>query len=185
MHPKYFVTKNLNKLAEANRILGFELLHIDLDLLEVQSLDVCEVVRQKAKDAFQKTGKVALVEDTGLYFESWNGLPGALIKWFLENVGASGILKMLGQEKNRAAVAKTAVGFFDGTETRIFIGETKGTIVSDLNSEGKTGFGWDVLFVPEGSDKSFAELSPQEKDALSMRKKALEKMREASGTSGF
>lgn len=116
-----------------------------------------------------------LVEDTGLEFAAWNRLPGALIKWFLDTVGNEGILKILTGETNRKAVAKTAVGFFGGTQTRIFVGEVSGTVPETVRGTG--GFGWDPIFVPDGHEKSFAEMTPAEKNAISMRKFALERMK--------
>lgn len=175
MYPEFFATKNENKLREVNKILGRNLKQISVELFEPQGVKVDEVVRKKAEDAFYKTGKFVLVEDTGLEFAAWNGLPGALIKWFLDTVGNEGILKMLAGETNRKAVAKTAVGFFDGTQSRVFVGEISGTIPETIRGTG--GFGWDPIFVPDGYEKSFAEMTPTEKNAISMRKLALERMK--------
>lgn len=177
MHPKFFATQNQNKLREINNILGYELEQISIDLLEPQEVDVEMVVREKAKDAYLKAGKPVLVEDTGLEFLAWNGLPGALIKWFLGSVGNEGILKMLTGEKNRKVVAKTAAAFFDGNETHIFVGTVSGIVPDTVR--GEAGFGWDPIFVPDGFSKSFAEMTAIEKNVISMRKLALEKMKES------
>ncbi|MDO8654893.1 MAG: RdgB/HAM1 family non-canonical purine NTP pyrophosphatase [bacterium] len=175
MHPEFFATNNENKLREVNEILGRNLEQISVELFEPQSVDVETVVREKAEDAFHKTGKFVLVEDTSLEFAAWNGLPGALIKWFLGTVGNDGILRMLTGEANRKATAKTVVGFFDGTRVRMFIGSVSGTIPEVVRGTG--GFGWDSIFVPDGHDKSFAEMTPAEKNTISMRKLALERMK--------
>jgi XTP/dITP diphosphohydrolase len=175
MYPEFLATKNENKLREVNEILGRSLKQISADLFEPQGVRVEDVVSEKAKDAFQKTGKFVLVEDTGLEFAAWNGLPGALIKWFFDSVGNDGILKMLSGETNRQATAKTAIGFFDGTETHLFVGEVSGTIPETIRGTG--GFGWDPIFIPAGYQKSFAEMTPTEKNAVSMRKFALERMK--------
>ncbi|MBU4056382.1 non-canonical purine NTP pyrophosphatase, partial [Patescibacteria group bacterium] len=79
MYPKFFATKNLNKLKEVNEILGKNLQQLDVELSEPQGLDVAEIVKEKARDAFHKTGKFVLVEDTGLEFSAWKGMPGALV----------------------------------------------------------------------------------------------------------
>jgi len=175
MYPEFFATKNENKLREVNEILGRNLEQISVELFEPQGVDVETVVREKAEDAFHKAGKFVLVEDTGLEFAAWNGLPGALVKWFLDTVGNEGILKMLAGETNRKAVAKTAVGFFDGAQARVFVGEISGTIQEAIRGTG--GFGWDSIFVPDGHGKSFAEMTSEEKNAISMRKLALERMK--------
>ena len=175
MYPEFFATKNENKLREVNEILGRNLEQISVELFEPQGVDVETVVREKAEDAFHKTGKFVLVEDTSLEFAAWNGLPGALIKWFLDGVGNDGILRMLTSETNRKVTAKTAVGFFDGTRAHVFVGTVSGTIPEAIRGNG--GFGWDPIFVPNDHDKSFAEMTSEEKNAISMRKLALERMK--------
>ena len=175
MYPEFFATKNENKLREVNEILGRNLEQISVELFEPQGVDVEMIVREKAEDAFHKTGKFVLVEDTSLEFAAWNGLPGALIKWFLDTVGNEGILKMLAGESNRKAVAKTAVGFFDGAQSRVFIGKVSGTIPEI--ARGTSGFGWDPIFIPDSHEKSFAEMTSIEKNTISMRKLALERMK--------
>lgn len=177
MYPDFFATKNNNKLREVNEILGQNLQQISLELLEPQGVDAEEVVYEKAKDAFHKAGKPVLVEDTSLEFVAWNGLPGALIRWFLDSVGIKGILKMLIGEPDRRAVAKTAVGFFDGERVHVFVGSIAGTISDTVR--GTTHFGWDPIFIPKGQSRSFAEMTPAEKNTISMRKLALDKMRQA------
>lgn len=175
MYPEFFATKNENKLREVGEILGRSLEQISVELFEPQGVRVEDVVREKAKDAFHKTGKFVLVEDTGLEFVAWNGLPGALIKWFLDTAGNDGILKMVSSETNRKAIAKTAVGFFDGVQARVFVGEIFGTIPKTVRGTG--GFGWDPIFIPDGHEKSFAEMTSAEKNSISMRKLALEHMK--------
>lgn len=175
MYPEFFATKNENKLREVGEILGRSLEQISVELFEPQGVKVEDVVREKAEDAFHKTGKFVLVEDTSLEFVAWNGLPGALIKWFLDTTGNEGILKMLSGETNRAAIAKTAVGFFDGAQARVFVGEISGMVPETIRGTG--GFGWDPIFVPDGHEKSFAEMTSAEKNAISMRKLALERMK--------
>lgn len=175
MRPEFFATKNENKLHEVNDILGYSLEQINIDLFEPQGVNVEDIVKEKAKDAFRKVGKIVLVEDTSLEFLAWNGLPGALIKWFLDTVGNEGILNMLKNEINRKAIAKTAVGFFDGGQVHIFVGIISGTISEKIR--GNSGFGWDSIFIPDGYDKSFAEMTSTEKNSISMRKLALERMK--------
>lgn len=82
-----FATGNDNKLREAQEILGIPLIKADVgDLDEIQTVSVEELIRHKAHGAYVIAGEPVMVEDTGLAFLSWNGLPGALIKWFLKSV---------------------------------------------------------------------------------------------------
>ena len=176
MQPSFFATTNKNKLREASQILGRDIEQLPLDLLEPQEVDVEVVVKVKAEDAFHKSGKMVMVEDTGLEFSAWGKMPGALIKWFMDEVGNEGILKMMSGETNRKAIAKTAIAFFDGTQSRVFTGTISGTIPEKITGTG--GFGWDPIFIPDGYTKSFAEMSDDEKNAISMRKLAFEKMKD-------
>lgn len=166
----YFVTSNKNKLREFEEILGIKLEQIELDLDEIQEVDVERVVEHKAREAYKKTKKPVIVEDTGLYIEEWNGLPGALVKWFERTIGYEKLARMI--EKNRKAYAKTVIGYFNGKEYKNFIGEIKGSIAE--KPRGKTGFGWDVIFIPKGHDRTFAEMGGEEKNKISMRRLALE-----------
>jgi non-canonical purine NTP pyrophosphatase (RdgB/HAM1 family) len=161
-------------LFEAKRILHLNLEHRNLDLPEIQAVEVEDVVSYKARYAYAMLNESpVIIEDTGLYLDAWNGLPGALIKWFLEKVGDKGVCDMLSQFSNRLARAKTAVATYDGKLT-IFYGEVRGRIAD--NPIGEEGFGWDRLFIPDGSKKTFAQMLPDEKDRFSMRRIAFQKM---------
>src|SRR5689334_5867343 len=111
--PFIFVTHSTGKLTEAIRMLG-QLDHADIDLPELQSVDVEEVVMFKVRKAFEILEKPIMIEDTGLYIYSWNGLPGALIKWFVKYVNEPGICQMLNNFPDRRAWAKTVVATYDG-----------------------------------------------------------------------
>lgn len=90
-----FVTGNPGKVAEASRILGVDLVSVSMDIEEIQTCDVEVAVKHKLNSAHEQLGCPVLVEDSGLVFSEWNGLPGALVKWFEETVGLAGMLKML------------------------------------------------------------------------------------------
>lgn len=168
-----FVTGNHQKLKEFEEILGFKLNHSDLDLDEIQSAEVEEVARHKAKQAYEILKQPVIVEDTGLYFEELNGLPGALIKMFVKKLPLDKICSLVGE--NRKARAMTCICFFDGEEIKTFIGETEGEIAKE--PRGTNGFGWDPIFIPRGYEKTFAELSDEEKTARFMRKEAIKKLK--------
>lgn len=175
MYPEFFATKNKNKLQETNKILGLSLKQLEIDLVEPQATEVEVVVKEKAKTAFLKTNQPVLVEDTSLGFLAWRGLPGALIKWFLKTVGNEGIIKMLENETDRRAVVKSAFGFCAGDEVKIYIGEIKGEIARE--ERGENGFGFDQIFIPKNYKKTFAEMTKEEKNQISMRKIALQKLK--------
>lgn len=170
-----FITSSANKLTEVERILGCTLERVSLQLEEIQAIDLEAVVRHKAHQAYAHLSRPLLVEDTGLTFAAWNGLPGALSKWFLTALGPNGICKLLRGESNRAATATTLFAYYDGTDYHVFSGTVAGVVPEA--PRGADGFGWDAIFQPLGSDRTFAEMKPEEKDRFSMRRLALEQLR--------
>lgn len=168
------ITGNEGKVREFERLLGVDLNHQKIELPEPQTTDVREVARIKAEKAYELLGKACLVDDTGLTIHAWGKLPGALIRWFLDNVGVEGIIKMLGDESYREATVTTALGYCDDNGVQVFIGEIQGTITD--HPRGNNGFGYDAIFVPKGQSKTFAEMSNAQKDMLSMRAMATKVM---------
>ncbi len=157
-----FVTTNEHKRREAQAILGVELEGValgDRDVPEIQALDVAEVAAEKALRAYGALGAPdhpVLVEDSGLVVEAWNGLPGALTKWFISSVGNEGILRMLsGPDRSARAVCAVAVADVDG-RVRVFRGEVAGTLAPEPRGAG--GFGWDPIFIPEGGELTYAQM---------------------------
>lgn len=170
-----FATTNEGKLKEAQEILNIPIESIKLEVDEIQTLDPIECVEKKAIAAFQIAKKPILVEDTCLFFDAWNGLPGVFINFFMKTLDNEGMLTLLQQEKNRKAIAQTNYCFFDGKNKITTSGIIKGEI--SKTQKGANGFGWDTIFIPDGSDKTYAEMTNSEKNAISMRKIALEKLR--------
>jgi len=83
----YFITGNKNKFHEVQMVLP-NIQQLNIDLPEIQSLNSQEVLSEKLKIAHTlHLDKSFIVEDTSLVFDAWNGLPGPLIKWYLETVG--------------------------------------------------------------------------------------------------
>jgi len=174
-----FVTSSANKLAEIERILGRKPAQASFPLEEIQAINLEPVVRHKARQAYIQLDQPVLVEDTGLSFAAWNGLPGALIKWFLTALGTEGICRLLRGESNRQATATTMFCYDDGREFRLFTGTVSGAIPE--TPRGTHGFGWDAIFQPLGSERTFAEMTSEEKARFSMRRLALEQL----GNSGL
>ena len=162
-----FVTSNENKLREAREILGIELESASLDLPEPQAVSVADVADQKARAAraaLNDPPHPVLVEDSGLVLEPWNGLPGALTKWFLLSVGNEGLLKMLAPYEDRSARAVCALAVaFPDAPAQVFLGEVPGRIAPSPRGNG--GFGWDPIFVPETpGGETYAELGARKND---------------------
>ena len=167
-----FITGNKEKLKEAQKIIP-KLIGKDIDLPEIQEVDAKKVIEVKLKEAYKHHKGEYIVEDTSLYFDCLNGLPGPLIKWFLEKIGNKKLYELVKKFKNNKAKAKTFIGYIDKrSKVKYFEGIINGKIVSP---KGNNGFGWDKIFMPNGFKKTFAQMTIEEKNNISMRKKALQK----------
>lgn len=173
----YFITGNKNKFAEASLILsGLE--QLDIDLPEIQGVNPQKIIEAKLQEALKHKAGGLIVEDTSLYFECLNNkLPGPLIKWFLDTIGNDGLYnlaKCLGDTK---AEARTVIGYAKDLENIYFFeGIIKGEIVFP---RGETNFGWDPIFQPENQTKTFAEMSSEEKNSISMRRLAFNELKDS------
>jgi inosine triphosphate pyrophosphatase len=168
-----FVSGNAGKLREICAILGKEISSKDVDLPEIQAIEVSEVVKDKAARAYDELQSPVLIEDTGVYVNSWNGFPGALIKWSMKSMGCEGIYQSLKNLNDTTCYAETIYCLYDGVDFHIFSGKINGKIVAP---RGENGFGWDPIFEVGGTGKTFAEMDDAEKNSLSMRAMALKKM---------
>jgi XTP/dITP diphosphohydrolase len=173
------VTGNPGKAAEYAALLGLDVTAAAAELAEIQALDVAAVAARKAADAFAQLGVPVLVDDTGLSVTAWNGLPGALVTWFLQTVGPAGILDMAAGLADRRATVTTALGYADGDGVRVFQGTVAGSLPA--GPRGRNGFGYDCIFVPAGSDRTWAELTSHEKNQVSHRRLAVAAMRRGLG----
>ena len=174
MIPFVLVTGNPGKIAEARTALGADLEAVELDLPEIQSLDYREVLEAKAAEAWLRIGRPLIVEEAGLDLAALNGFPGPLVKWMLEAVGAEGIARTATALGDVRATARCFLLYKDGDHEVTAEGRTEGIAI--LPGRGNNGFGWDPVFLPQGSKLTFAELTGAEKSAVSHRGKAWREM---------
>ena len=169
-----FITGNAAKAKQLARHLSYPVRHRKLELAEIQSLDLKEIVSCKAREAYQRVKRPVLVEDTSLTFRALGHLPGPLIKWFFQELGNKGLCELLDGYKDRSACAEVCFGLYDGKKLRFFEGKIKGTIAK--RPRGKRGFGWDPIFIPAGCRRTWGEMSADEQKGTSMRRIALKKL---------
>ena len=170
------VSTNPNKGIEAERILGIPVLRVSLVLPETQAATVEEITRYKLEVARTKGYGRLVVEDVSLGFDELGNFPGPYVRWLLEAAGGAGLAAIAYALNNRSARAQCCVAYWNGSEGRMFLGETSGDILVD--PRGETNFGWDAWFQPKGSSRTFAEMTADEKDAVSHRGKAYRKLAE-------
>ena len=171
----YFASSNRKKILELSKALKNQLISVPLDFHEIQTTELRELVKYKIQKAHQMIQAPVIVEDTSLYFEAWNELPGPLIKWFLNNFSLEGIVQALSPFENKFANAVSCLGFTtDGKKIYYFEEKLKGKIV---NPRGSRIFGWDSIFEPIGHKLTFGEMTYDKKILISPRGKVASKFK--------
>lgn len=162
------VTGNAHKLDEARRLVGRGLAARGIDLPEIQSLDLAEILAAKAQAALEACpGETVVVEDVGLELDALDGFPGPLIKWMLETMGAAGLARLAHTLGADGATARCGLLLARGDERVYAEGVTVGRLLP--SPRGERGFGWDPIFVPEGEERTYAEVPARRKDAIGHR----------------
>lgn len=178
-----FATNNLNKVIEIRQSLkeGFKILSLKEAKINIEIdepfFTLEENALQKAKTIYELSSQPCFSEDTGLFAEALNGAPGVRSARFAgENASnEENIDKLLSllPLNNRTAYFKTVVCYISKTGIKYFDGECYGKII--MEKRGSKGFGYDSVFIPDGSEKTFAEMDIEEKNKFSHRKKAVDK----------
>ncbi|MBS3081078.1 non-canonical purine NTP pyrophosphatase [Candidatus Pacearchaeota archaeon] len=171
-----FITGNQNKANYLSKYLGHPVDHIKLDLDEIQSTDLKEIVEHKVRQAYEKIKKPVIVEDVSLEFEALGGLPGPFIKFFVEKVPFEIICSMIKSGMTRKATAKCVFGYFDGKILRLFEGSLEGEIAEI--PAGSNGYGWDKIFIPQGYSVTRALLSEEDDQKTYLQIKPFAKLKE-------
>lgn len=181
-----FATNNSHKLKEVREILG--------ERIEVVSLrergldgDIAETATTlegnallKAREIYALTGEDCFADDTGLEVDALGGEPGVRSARYASEEGHDDaankrlLLRNLSGVGNRAAQFRCAIALILGGKEYLFEGIVRGHIA--CVEAGSGGFGYDALFIPEESDRSFAEMSEEEKNSISHRGRAVEKL---------
>jgi inosine triphosphate pyrophosphatase len=169
------VTSSSSKAREAEEILGRKIERVEIDLPEIQAATAEEIAREKSREAFRQLERACVVEDSALCFAALGGLPGPFIKWFEKAAGLEALCRSLDGFSDRSASAVCVLAFRSETDQLTAIGRVEGSIAAQPKGDG--GFGWDSIFIPRGSDRTYAEMSAAEKNAISHRKKAWEELK--------
>lgn len=176
----YFASANQNKIKEVNALLppsmvvrGIQGL-VNGDLEETGET-LQENALMKARAIYKLTGVPSFADDTGLEVESLNGEPGVFSARYAgpQRNDADNINKLLRELKgkpSRKARFRTVIAFVNGDEQHLFEGIVNGRISEQL--KGENGFGYDPVFVPDGGEQTFAEMSLTDKNAISHRGRA-------------
>ena len=172
-------TTNSHKLVEAKAVLDaykIPLRQLRVEKVELQASSLDAV----AKHALAQLGgysksRFVMVEDSGLFINALDGFPGTFSSYIRRSLGLDGVLKLLQNRKDRTGFFKTTIAL-GGPHIRpkLFTGTIRGRIAS--SARGTEGFGFDPIFVPQGSTQTFAEQSLTFKNSYSHRARAFRKL---------
>lgn len=171
-----FLTKNPGKFRELEQLLDrkkFRLIRDRTEIHELQTEDMDALVRDKILRAFERIRHPLIVDHTGLEFGLLKGFPAGLTSVFYDTLGDNGIASLIGKSANPRVTAVTLIAYCDGRTIHSFRGEARGTVAP--HPRGSRGFQWDALFIPEGYDKTYAQLGQKKKNEISMRRRAFDK----------
>lgn len=178
--PIYFATSNENKFYEAKSILeeyNISIERSNLKRIEIQNSDLVEIAVYALNEASKKGVYPILIEDSGLFIKAYNGFPGPYSSYIYKTLSLNGILKLMRNDENREAEFKSVIAFSRIPHNiNTFSGITLGNI--SYEPRGKYGFGFDPIFIPKGSKKTFAEMPLSEKNELSHRASAFKQFAE-------
>ena len=170
-----FITGNQHKVKEAQGIFhqfDIQVEHIDLGYPEIQG-EIIDVACFGAKDAARRLGRPVIVEDAGLFIKALKWFPGTYSSYVQDTLGNKGILKLMNSVEDRYAEFRSVIGYATPkTEPKTFLGVVGGHIAHQ--EKGKHGFAYDPLFIPEGYNQTFGELTRDEKNEFSHRRRSLE-----------
>lgn len=180
-----FATNNAHKLAEVQAMVGDSFKLVSLNDIGFKG-EIPETghtleanAEQKARYIFDRYSRPVFADDSGLEIDALNGLPGvdsahySGSRDFIENMQK--VLNELKDSSNRNAKFRTVIAFVESDNLTLFQGEIKGRITSEMS--GVKGFGYDPIFIPEGNQRTFAEMGTEEKSKISHRIRALEKFK--------
>ncbi|SFS11427.1 dITPase [Halomicrobium zhouii] len=181
-----FVTTNPGKVHEAEQYLG-SVEQLDFDYTEVQGEDLGAIAAHGAREAYREAGGPVIVDDSGLFVDAFDGFPGPYSSYVESHVGIDRVWRLTEPEDDHGAKFRTVVAYCDGEgfeasdstdsvrdgdpPVKVFEGVVPGTIVAP---RGDGGFGYDPIFEHDGT--TFAEMSTEEKNAVSHRGRALAKL---------
>jgi XTP/dITP diphosphohydrolase len=180
-----FATSNQGKLLEAQKLLapfGFEVEQLEISYPEIQAESLEDVASFGIDWLLEKRGikGYVMLEDAGLFIHALNDFPGVYSRYVFEKIGLEGTLKLLEEKDDRSAHFESVVAFKEeGKEDLIFEGRVDGEIAFEFR--GENGFGYDSIFIPQGEEKTFAEMETEEKNKFSHRAQALSQLAEFLG----
>lgn len=175
----FVVTGNRGKFLQIKSLLAerdIDAVQFAMDLKE-HGDTIEEIVREKARQAFEKLQEPLIVDDTGIFFEAYENFPGVFSKRIFNAIGYDGIFRLL-DGKTRDACFRTILCFTDGSRYELFEGLMYGRITNMVYEGGRDDLPFERIFVPDGNGQVMTFMTEEEKLSLSHRGKATKKFAE-------
>jgi XTP/dITP diphosphohydrolase len=174
-----FITSNTHKYIEVAKVLEncnprIRIVQSNASKVEVQSDSLLDVASYAAMTAYLNLGRPLIVEDAGLFIGALNGFPGPYSSYVFKTIGIEGVLKLMKGVKRREAYFESVIALAYSEGVEVFRGRVYGRIASE--PRGSKGFGFDPIFIPRGSSKTFGEMDVEEKNRVSHRARAAIKL---------
>ncbi len=163
------VTSNRGKYEEYRMMFEAEGIGLELNMMSYPEEQLDSIEKVAERSAYYLTGIVGpdfFIDDSGLFIESLGGFPGVYSSYVKRTIGNEGILKLMKGVENRKAEFRTCIAFYNG-KLNLFTGRVSGSISEE--QRGKGGFGFDPIFIPDGLDRTYAEMTTAEKNSISHR----------------
>lgn len=172
----FLATSNLGKVKEfREKLINSDITidHVEIPYPEIQSDSLEEIAKFGAKFLVNKINEIVTVEDSGLFINNLKGFPGPYSKHTFYTIGCEGIIKLLEGIEDRNAYFESVIGYCQPGKVPItFKGRCVGRIAK--KQKGTGGFGYDPIFIPNGSKITFGQMDTVEKNKHSHRGKSVE-----------
>ncbi|MDR0318743.1 MAG: XTP/dITP diphosphatase [Nitrososphaerota archaeon] len=175
-----FITGNFHKFEEVRSILnptGITVGMLRMKGKEIQSDHTNEIAENSATEAFNRCHLPLIVEDAGLFIDTLEDFPGPYSAYVYKTIQNKGILKLMENTQNRKATFYATIAYYSQkTGPQLFEGKIEGEItLTERKGNSNSGFGFDPIFQPAQSERTFAEMTLEEKNSISHRAQAVNK----------
>ncbi len=172
-----FITSNKHKFSEVKHVFdehNLKIEHLSMKYTELQADTTEQIALASAASLSTIIDGDFIIEDSGISVNALNNFPGPYSSYVYQTLGWQGILKLLGDKKDRDAYFTSVFVLYLNNEFSVFSGKCKGSIA--LEGRGHDGFGFDPVFIPENEMQTFAEMSDDLKNSISHRSVSIRKL---------
>lgn len=170
-----FVTSNKGKVSSCQKYFKDSNIKLEIfnyDLIEPRTDDIKEIATSKVMQANELVKKPCIALDVGFFIEELNGFPRAFVNFALGTIGIEGILKLMEGKNNRKCYFEECLAYYDGEKIEYFSCRIPGTLAYEVlgNDTNKKWSNLWYIFIPEGYEKTLAQMNDEEREERSRSK---------------